>query len=166
MVKTSQTLKLNSINHTQNPKKTPLQSHRSPTKKLENQHRKIPKTSLKIPRKYNQKKKKTHTHTHTQRKTASKTQKFNPKTPSIHTFDTHFHDKFCTNPIQPSSTSLWAQFMYYIIFYSFKHDPSSCDLWGKLRKCGLEGMGRFLLDFFHKPNTYVLPSRQGILIAP
>ena len=39
-------------------KKNPLQSHRTPTKKPKNQHRKIPKTSLKITRKYNQKKKK------------------------------------------------------------------------------------------------------------
>ena len=40
-------------------KKNPLQSHRTPTKKPKNQHRKIPKTSLKITRKYNQKKKNT-----------------------------------------------------------------------------------------------------------
>ena len=40
-------------------KKNPLQSHRTPTKKPKNQHRKIPKTSLKITIKYNQKKKKT-----------------------------------------------------------------------------------------------------------
>ena len=60
--------------------------------------------------------------------------------------DTHFRDTFSTSPIQPSSTFLWAQFMYYILFYSFKHGPSPCDLWGKLRKCGLKGMGRFLSD--------------------
>ena len=65
------------------PERTLLQSHRNPTKKTQkephcNQHKKIPKTSLKIPRKY-QKNKNTH------RKIASKTQKINPKTPSVHT---------------------------------------------------------------------------------
>ena len=36
---------------------------------------------------------------------------------------------------------------------------------GKLRKCGLEGMCRFLLDLFHEPNIYVLPSEQGTLVT-
>ena len=30
--------------------------------------------------------------------------------------DTHFHDTFRTSPIQPSSTSLWIRFIYYILF--------------------------------------------------
>ena len=30
--------------------------------------------------------------------------------------DTQFRDTFSTSPIQPSPTSLWIQFMYYIIF--------------------------------------------------
>jgi len=55
--------------------------------------------------------------------------------------------------------------MYYILFYSFKHDPSLCNLLGKLEKCGLEGMGWFLLDLLHEPNAYVLPSGQGTLVA-
>ena len=38
--------------------------------------------------------------------------------------------------------------------------------WEKLRKCDLEGMGQFLLDLLHEPNTYVLPSGQGKLVAP
>ena len=80
--------------------------------------------------------------------------------------DTHFRDTFRTSPIQPSLTSLWPQFMYYIIFYSFKHGPSPCDLWGKLRKCGWEGMGRFLSDLLHEPNLCVLLSGQGTLVAP
>ena len=79
---------------------------------------------------------------------------------------TYFCDTFCTSPIQPSPTSLWAQFKYYIIFYSFKHGPSPCDLWGKLRKCGLESMGRFLSDLLHEPSPYVLLSGQGTLVAP
>ena len=62
--------------------------------------------------------------------------------------DTRFRDTFST-----SLTSLWAQFMYYTLFYSFKHGPSPCDLLGKVRKCGLEGMGWFLSDFLHEPNT-------------
>ena len=32
--------------------------------------------------------------------------------------NTHFCDTLCTDSIQPSSTSLWPQFMYYIIFLS------------------------------------------------
>ena len=56
--------------------------------------------------------------------------------------------------------------MYYILFYYFKHDPDPCDLWGKLRKCGLEGMSRFLSNLLHEPRSSVLPSRQGTLVAP
>ena len=56
--------------------------------------------------------------------------------------------------------------MYYIIFYSFKHGPSPCDLLGKLRKCGLEDMGRFLLNLLHESSPYMLPSGQGTLVAP
>ena len=36
----------------------------------------------------------------------------------------------------------------------------------KLRKCGLEGIGRFLSDLLNKPNPCVLPSGQGTLEAP
>ena len=56
--------------------------------------------------------------------------------------------------------------MYYILFYFFKHDPSPCDLWGKLRKCGLEGMDRFLSNLLHEPRLDVLASEQGTLVAP
>ena len=77
------------------------------------------------------------------------------------TVDTHFRDTFSISP-----TSLWAQFMYYIIFYSFKHGPSPCNILGKLRECGLKGMSRFHLDLLHEPNSCVLPSGQGILVAP
>ena len=56
--------------------------------------------------------------------------------------------------------------MYYILFYSFKHDPSPCDLWGKLKRCGLEGMGRFLLNLLHELRLNVLASGQGTLVAP
>ena len=38
--------------------------------------------------------------------------------------------------------------------------------WGKLRKCGLEGMGQFPLGLLYEPNTCVLPSGQGTLVAP
>ena len=80
--------------------------------------------------------------------------------------DTHFHDTFRTSLIQLSSTSLQAQFMYYILFYSFKQGPSPCNFWGKLRKCSLEDMGWFLSEILHEPNTYMLPSGQGTLVAP
>ena len=36
----------------------------------------------------------------------------------------------------------------------------------KLRKCGLEGMGRFLSDLLHEPSPSVLLSEQGTLVAP
>ena len=52
------------------------------------------------------------------------------------------------------------------VFYSFKYSPSPCDLLGKLRKCGLEGMGWFLLDLLHEPSPCVLPIGQGTLVAP
>ena len=77
--------------------------------------------------------------------------------------DTHFRDTFCTSLIQPCSTSFWAQLMSYIIFYSFKHDPSLCNLLEKLEKCDLEGW--FLLDLLHEPNACVLPSGQETLVA-
>ena len=80
--------------------------------------------------------------------------------------DTHFCDTFSTSLIQPSLTSLWAQFIYYILFYSFKHGPSPCDLWEKLRKCSLEEMGRFLSNSLHEPRPSVLPRGQGTLVAP
>ena len=51
-------------------------------------------------------------------------------------------------------------------FYSFKHGPSQCDLWGKLRKCGFEGMGRFFSDLLHEPGPCVLLIGQGILVTP
>ena len=54
--------------------------------------------------------------------------------------------------------------MFYFIL--LKHGSSPCDLLGKLRKCGLEGMGRFLLDLLHEPNPCMLPSGQGIPVAP
>ena len=56
--------------------------------------------------------------------------------------------------------------MYYVLFYFFKHGPSPCGLLGKLRKCGLEGMGWFLLELLHEPSPCVLTSGQGTLIAP
>ena len=55
--------------------------------------------------------------------------------------DTHFRDTFFISPIQPSPTSLWAQFMYYIIFYYFKYDLSSCDLLGEIEKVWFGGYG-------------------------
>ena len=38
--------------------------------------------------------------------------------------------------------------------------------WGKLKKCGLEGMDRFLSDLLHEPSLCVLPSGQWTLVAP
>ena len=38
--------------------------------------------------------------------------------------------------------------------------------WGKLRKCGLEGMGQFLSNLLHEPSPYVLPSGQVTRVVP
>ena len=62
--------------------------------------------------------------------------------------DAQFCDTFSTSPIQPSPTSLWAQFMYYIIFIILSMVQVYATYWGKLKKYGLEGMDRFLSDFF------------------
>ena len=56
--------------------------------------------------------------------------------------------------------------MYYVLFYSFKHDPSPCDIWEKLRKCGLKGMGRVLSDLLRELSPCVLTSEQRTLVAP
>ena len=71
---------------------------------------------------------------------------------------------------KPNSTKLdflmtLIHVLYYIIF-PFKHGLSSFDLWEKLRKCGLEGMGRFFSDLLHEPNSHMLPSGQGTLVTP
>ena len=39
-------------------------------------------------------------------------------------------------------------------------------LMGKLRKCGLEGMGWFLLDLLHEPSSCLLPRGQRTLVVP
>ena len=62
--------------------------------------------------------------------------------------NTQFHDTFSTSPIQPSPTSLWVQFMYYIIFIILSMAQAYVTYWGKLKKYGLEGMDQFLSDFF------------------
>ena len=80
--------------------------------------------------------------------------------------DTHFHDTFRASLIQPSSTSLWAQFMYYILFILLSMARAHATYLGKLRKCDLKGISRFLLDLLHEPSTCVLSSGQGTLIAP
>ena len=55
------------------------------------------------------------------------------------TIDTHFRDTFFTSSIQPSPTVLWAQFMYYILFYSFKYSLSPCDILWKIEKVWFGG---------------------------
>ena len=48
--------------------------------------------------------------------------------------DTHFHNTFFTSSIQSSPTALWAQFMYYNLFYSFKYGLSPCDIFGEIEE--------------------------------
>ena len=56
--------------------------------------------------------------------------------------------------------------MYYVLFYSISMAQAHATYWGKLRKCGLEDMGRFLSDLLHEPNPCVPPSEKGTLVAP
>lgn len=50
-----------------------------------------------------------------------------------HNVDGCFCDRFSTSLIQPSLTFLLAQFMYFILFHYFKHDPSPCDIFGEFK---------------------------------
>ena len=79
--------------------------------------------------------------------------------------DTHFRNTFRTNPIQTSPTFLWSQFMYYIIFYSFKHDLIPCNLWGNWGSVVWRVWVGSFRTFLHEPNLCVLPSGQGTLVV-
>ena len=81
-------------------------------------------------------------------------------------FTTHFRDTFSTSTINQVQLSYGPNSCIILFFYYFKHDPSPCNILGKLRECDLEGIGRFLSDFLHEPSLCVLPSEQGILVAP
>ena len=62
--------------------------------------------------------------------------------------DTHFRDTFSTRSIQPSLTTLWAQFMYYILFYYSKHGPSPCDLFEEIEEVWFGGYGSVPFETF------------------
>ena len=82
-----------------------------------------------------------------------------------------FHIKFVLIPIF-ATHFLQARLSYglnsCIIFYFIllRMAQAHATYWGKLRKCGLEGMGRFLSDLLYEPSPCVLPSGQGTLVAP
>ena len=76
-----------------------------------------------------------------------------------------WHILYKPNSIKPDLIIGPIHVLYYF-FYCFKHDPSPCNILEKLRECDLEGIGRFLSDFLHEPSLCVLPSEQGILVAP
>jgi len=80
--------------------------------------------------------------------------------------DIHFCNTFSTNPIQPSLTFLWAQFMYYIIFYFFKHDPNLCSILEEIEEVWFGGYGLVSFGPFAWASPCVLPSGQGTLVAP
>ena len=56
----------------------------------------------------------------------------------------------------------------YIILYFIilSMTQAHATYWGKLRKCGLKGMDRFLSNLLHEPSLCVLPSGKGTLVAP
>ena len=53
--------------------------------------------------------------------------------------------------------------LYYI--YYFKYNPNPCDLLGKLREYGLEGMGWLDSNLLHEPSPQVLLSELGTQVA-
>ena len=85
---------------------------------------------------------------------------------SLTVINTHFRDTFHTSSIQPNSTSLWTRFMHYILFILLSMAQAHATYGGKLRKCGLEGMGWFLSDLLHELSPCVLPNGQGTLVVP
>ena len=68
------------------------------------------------------------------------------------------------NSIEPNLIMGQIHVLYYFLF--FKHGPSPCNIWAKLRKYGLESMGQFLSDLLHEPSPCMLPIEQGTLVAP
>ena len=79
--------------------------------------------------------------------------------------DTHFRDTFFYKPdsIKPNFLMGSIHVLYFILLSMAQ---AHATYWGKLRKCGLKGMSQFLSDLLHEPNTCVLPSGQGTLVAP
>ena len=56
--------------------------------------------------------------------------------------DTHFCDTFHTSPFHTSPTSLWAQLMYYIIFYFILLSMAQAHaIYGKIEKVWFRGYG-------------------------
>ena len=47
--------------------------------------------------------------------------------------------------------------LYFILFF-LSMVQAHATYWRKLRNCGLEGMGLFLMDLLHEPSPCVLPS--------
>ena len=91
----------------------------------------------------------------------------------------HFHNIFTINLCRylflqrifykPNSTKpdfLVGSIHVLYFIYSFKHSLSPCNILGKLRKYGLEGMSRFPLDLLRELSPCVLPSGQRTLVAP
>ena len=64
-------------------------------------------------------------------------------------FDTR-HIFYKSNSTKPDFIVGSIHVLYLI--YSFKYCLSPCDILGKLRKCDLEDIGQFLLDFLHEPS--------------
>ena len=76
-------------------------------------------------------------------------------------FTTHILQKWSTEPnflMDPIHV------LYCFILLSMAQAHST--YLGKLKECGLEGMGRFLSDLLHEPSPCVLPSGQGTFVSP
>ena len=56
--------------------------------------------------------------------------------------DAHFCDTFSTNPIQPSSITLWIKFFYFIIFYPLKAWPRFMQHMGEIEEMWFGGYDR------------------------
>ena len=48
-----------------------------------------------------------------------------------------------------------------LYFILLKHGSGPCNIWEKLRKCGLEGMSWFLLNLLYKPSPCMLQVGKG-----
>ena len=82
---------------------------------------------------------------------------------AIHTC---FCDTFSTSPIQPSLTSLWTRFIYYILFIFLSMAQAHVTIWENWGSVVWRVWVSFFWTFCMSLYPCVLPSGQGTLVAP
>ena len=80
--------------------------------------------------------------------------------------DTHFRDTFLKARFNQARLPHGLNSCIILCFILLSMTQAHVTYWGKLRKCDLEGMSRFLLNFLHEPSPCMLPSEQGTLVVP